>query len=224
MAKKAKVELPIVPFESLHAWEQWLSPNGATSAGIWMKLAKKDSGIATISRQESIDGALCHGWIDGQIRKFDDRHWLVRYTPRGAKSIWSEINRTRAEQLIAAGQMRPAGLNQIERAKADGRWQAAYPPQSTAAVPADLQAALDANPAAREFFLKLTGVNRYAILHRIHNTKAAATRAAKISRFIDMLARSETLHPTATRPAIKPSARKAAKSKDTSQAASKGKK
>ena len=187
--------LPIVAFARAADWADWLAQQPRTSKGAWLKLAKKDAGIASISRQEAIDAALCHGWIDGQLDRYDAHCWLVRFTPRKPAGKWSESNRTRALALIAEGRMQPDGLAEIEAAKADGRWDAAYPPQSTAAVPADLQAALDAAPAARQFFGELDGANRYAILFRVHEAKTARTRAQRIEKFIAMLGRGETIHP-----------------------------
>jgi uncharacterized protein YdeI (YjbR/CyaY-like superfamily) len=206
--RKEKVELPIIAFASAHVWEAWLAAHGSESKGIWLKLAKKESGIASLSRQEAIDGALCYGWIDGQTARFDERQWLVRFTPRRQRSIWSEINRSRARVLIDEGKMRCAGLKEIERAKADGRWDAAYPSQSKALVPEDLQRALKKNPAAGSFFLKLNSVNRYAILHRIHNAKQEATRESRIEKFVEMLARGETIHPVKEKEPVKKAKRK----------------
>jgi uncharacterized protein YdeI (YjbR/CyaY-like superfamily) len=187
-------ELPIIGFAEAAALDHWLAEQPADSAGLWLKLAKKGSGVASVSKAEAIDAALCHGWIDGQLDPYDDAHWLIRFTPRKARSKWSRNNRTRALELIAEGRVRPAGLAQIEAAKADGRWDAAYAPASSAEVPPDLAAALDANPGAAAFFATLTGANRYAILYRIGAVKKAETRARKIAGFVAMLARGETIH------------------------------
>jgi uncharacterized protein YdeI (YjbR/CyaY-like superfamily) len=165
------------------------------SNGLWLKLAKKSSGIAGVSKSEAVDTALCHGWIDGQLDSFDDQYALVRFTPRRQTSKWSERNRTRALQLIESGQMLPAGLKEVERARKDGRWEAAYAPQSTAQVPEDLEAALARNKKARSFFEKLDRINRYAILYRVHNDKKPETRTARIAKFVAMLAAGETIHP-----------------------------
>jgi uncharacterized protein YdeI (YjbR/CyaY-like superfamily) len=132
---KAKRDLPVIAFKSQQAWEAWLASQPADSKGLWLKLAKKSSGIASVSRQEAVDAALCHGWIDGQLDAFDDEFWLIRFTPRQSASKWSEKNRTRALELVKLRRMRPAGLREIDRAKKDGRWDAAYAPQSTAEVP-----------------------------------------------------------------------------------------
>jgi len=187
--------LPIRAFATAWAWDTWLARQPRTSAGVWLKLGKKDSGVRSVTKPEAIDAALCHGWIDGQLQKFDDRFWLIRFTPRLRKSKWSKINQARAQELIAAGRMKPAGHQEIESAKADGRWECAYAPQSKAVVPADLQAALDDSPKASRFFSTLSSANRYAILYRIHDAKKPETRATRIEKYIQMLARGETIHP-----------------------------
>ncbi|WIM12814.1 YdeI/OmpD-associated family protein [Enhydrobacter sp.] len=187
--------LPIQTFADRAAWEKWLTSNGARSSGIWMKLAKKTNRKPTIAKTDAIEAALCVGWIDGQLDRFDDVFWLVRFTPRGRKSRWSQINRDTALRLVAAGKMKPAGQAEIDRAKADGRWDAAYAPQSRADVPDDLEKALDAKPTAKAFFATLKGANRYAILYRIRTAKTEKTRAARIEKFVAMLARGETIYP-----------------------------
>ncbi|MES2327345.1 MAG: YdeI/OmpD-associated family protein [Pseudomonadota bacterium] len=186
--------LPIVAYKDLAALERWLEAQPANSPGLWIKLAKAGSGIASVTKAEAIDAALCHGWIDGQLDKYDDAFWLVRFTPRKARSKWSQVNKARAEELIEAGRMRPRGLAQIEAARADGRWDAAYAPASKAEVPPDFQAALNRSPKAAAFFATLTGANRYAILYRIGTVKKPETRARKIANFIAMLERRETVH------------------------------
>ncbi|HEX7712344.1 MAG TPA: YdeI/OmpD-associated family protein [Sphingomonadaceae bacterium] len=186
--------LPILAFSDLAAMERWLEAQPAGSAGLWIKFAKAGSGIASVSKAEAIDAALCHGWIDGQLDAYDDAHWLTRFTPRKARSKWSQKNRTRASELIDAGRMRPAGLAQVEAARADGRWDGAYASASKAQVPPDLQAALDESPQAAAFFATLTGANRYAILYRISAANKPETRARKIAAFIAMLERCETVH------------------------------
>jgi uncharacterized protein YdeI (YjbR/CyaY-like superfamily) len=191
--RKASRDLPVNAFKSQQAWDAWLTSQPAQSKGLWLKLAKKSSGVASVSRQEAVDTALCHGWIDGQLDSFDDKYWLIRFTPRQPKSIWSEKNRARAVELIELGRMRPAGLNEIERAKKDGRWNAAYAGQSTAQVPDDLRVALAKNRRAKSFFDTLDSKNRYAILHRIHNAKKAETRAARIEKFVGMLFKGKTI-------------------------------
>lgn len=186
--------LPILSFEDQAAFEAWLSAEGKSSGGLWLRLFKKGSGIAGVSKPEAIDAALCQGWIDGQLDKYDEQSWLVRFTPRKPRSKWSEVNARRAEELAAAGRIRPAGLAEMEAAKADGRWAAAYAPQSRAEVPEDLQAALDSNPKAAAFFATLKGANRYAVLYRIGAAKRPETRARKIGEFVAMLERGETVH------------------------------
>lgn len=193
-------DLPQLAFASRADWEAWLTANGAVSPGIWMMFAKKGSGIATVSKPEAIEAALCHGWIDGQLQPRDADYFLTRFTPRKAKSLWSEVNRATALRLIAEGRMAPAGLAEVERAKADGRWDAAYAPQGRAEVPADLQAALDANPAALALFNELGATNRYALIVRTHNTRKPEARAARIAKFVDMLARGETIYPHKSKP------------------------
>lgn len=188
------VELPILPFASAAAWEAWLECEHARAAGVWLQIAKKDTGIATVTYAEALEVALCFGWIDGQKRGFDATWFLQRFTPRKRGSRWSKINVGHAERLIAAGRMRAAGLAQVEAARADGRWKDAYDGQRSAAVPPDLQAALDANPVAAAFFAALRGANRYAILYRVQDAKRPETRARRIARFVEMLARGETLH------------------------------
>jgi uncharacterized protein YdeI (YjbR/CyaY-like superfamily) len=186
--------LPILAFADAATLEGWLQAQPASSPGLWIKLAKAGSGIASVTKREAVDAALCYGWIDGQLDKYDNEHWLIRLTPRKPRSKWSQVNRTRATELLGAGRMRPRGLAQVEAAKADGRWNAAYAPASKAEVPADLQAALNQSPVAAAFFATLTGANRYAILYRIEAVKKPETRARKIADFVAMLERHETVH------------------------------
>jgi uncharacterized protein YdeI (YjbR/CyaY-like superfamily) len=192
---KARRELPVIAFKSQQAWDAWLSSQPAQSKGLWLKLAKKSAGAASVSRAEAVDTALCHGWIDGQLDSFDDKYWLIRFTPRQSRSMWSEKNRARALELVELGRMEPAGLNEIERAKKDGRWNTAYAAQSTAQVPDDLRAALAKNKKAKSFFETLDSRNRYAILHRTHNAKKPATRIARIEKFVAMLIEGKTIYP-----------------------------
>ncbi len=187
--------LPILAFPAQAAWEEWLAAQPPTARGLWLKLAKKDTGIATVSQTEAIESALCHGWIDGQLGKFDDTYWLIRFTPRGPQSKWSAINRDRATKLIAGGRMLPTGLREVERAQADGRWEVAYAPQSTATAPDDLAAALAAHPAAQQLFDTLDSANRYAIIYRVGDAKKPETRARRIEQYVAMLLRGETIHP-----------------------------
>jgi len=182
-------------FANQAEWESWLELNGGATTGVWLRLAKKNAGQATVSYAEAIESALCHGWIDGQKKAENEHYWLQRFTPRTARSIWSKINTAKAEALISAGRMHPAGMREVERAKQDGRWDAAYSSARTATVPDDLQKALDANKKAKAFFATLDGSNRYAVLFRIQNVKKAETRARKIAQFVEMLANGEKLHP-----------------------------
>jgi uncharacterized protein YdeI (YjbR/CyaY-like superfamily) len=182
-------------FASQAEWRAWLAEHHADSDGVWIKFAKKASGIPTVVYAEAVEVALVYGWIDGQVKRIDDQHYRQRFTARRARSRWSKINRAKAEKLIASGAMEPAGLAEVERAKADGRWDRAYDSPTTAAVPDDLRAALDADPAAAMLFDELDGNNRYAILHRIQEAKRPETRARRIAGFVAMLARGETPHP-----------------------------
>jgi uncharacterized protein YdeI (YjbR/CyaY-like superfamily) len=191
----AKQDLPVLAFPSRQAWEAWLDEYHESSSGIWLKFAKKGSGIESVSHAEALEEALRHGWIDGQAAKFDEDHWLQRFTPRRPRSRWSRINRDKATELIERGDMKPAGLRQVELARADGRWDAAYEAQSTATVPDDLQRELDRHPAAREAFAALDSRNRYAILYRIQDARRPETRARRIRRYVAMLERGETIHP-----------------------------
>jgi uncharacterized protein YdeI (YjbR/CyaY-like superfamily) len=189
------VELPVQPFASAAEWESWLREHHAELPGVWVKLAKKGSGVPSVTFAEALDAALCYGWIDGQARSVDDSWYVQKFTPRRSRSTWSKRNRDKVAALIEAGRMQPAGLREIERAKADGRWDAAYDAPSTATVPDDLQRELDANPTAAEFFATLNSQNRYAILHRIQTARKPETRERRIKQFIEMLARSEKLYP-----------------------------
>jgi uncharacterized protein YdeI (YjbR/CyaY-like superfamily) len=191
----AKQGLPILSFPSQPEWEQWLAEHHRTSKGVWLKTAKKGAATATASYAEALEGALVYGWIDGQKAPLDAEFWLQKFTPRGPRSKWSKINREKAAALIGQRRMQPAGLAAVEAAQADGRWDAAYEGQRTAAVPDDLQAALDASPEAAAFFATLNSVNRYAVLYRIQDAKKPETRARRIEKFIAMLSRHEKLHP-----------------------------
>lgn len=190
-----KPNLPIVPFASRGAWEAWLEEHHATSEGLWLKIAKKGSGLETVTYDQAVEIALCYGWIDGQARKLDEHYYLQRFTPRRPRSKWSKINRQRATELVERGKMKPAGLREVERAKADGRWEAAYDSPSTAAVPEDLLRELEKNEKAREFFSKLDGRNRYAILYRIQDAKRPETRTQRIAEYVAMLAEQKKPHP-----------------------------
>lgn len=187
-------ELPIHLFSDPGELEAWLEENGDSSAGVWLKIAKKGSGKRSVTYGEALELALCFGWIDSRKRGFDEAFFLQRFTPRRPRGRWSKINREKAEALIAAERMRPAGLAEVEAAKADGRWEAAYEGQRTAEVPEDLQRELDANPAAREFFEGLDGANRYAIVYRLDEAKKPETRERRLRKFITMLERGEKIH------------------------------
>jgi uncharacterized protein YdeI (YjbR/CyaY-like superfamily) len=189
-----KSELSIVEFRTQLEWARWLELNHARASGAWLKLAKKGSDATTVTYAEAVEEALCYGWIDGQAARHDERYYRQRFTPRRRRSRWSQINCSRAERLIAQERMKPAGLAQVEAARADGRWDAAYAPPSSAKVPEDLQRALDENPEAKAFFETLNGANRYAILYRVHDAKRPETRARRIGEFVAMLAEHRTLH------------------------------
>jgi uncharacterized protein YdeI (YjbR/CyaY-like superfamily) len=186
--------LPILHFDTQAALEQWLEEQGEDHKGVWLKIAKKGQGVSSVSVAEAIDAGLCFGWIDGLINRFDERFYLIRFTPRRPRSKWSEINARRAEALLAEGKVRPGGLRQIEAAKADGRWEAAYPPASRMEVPPDLAAALDKNPRAAASFGGLNAANRYALLYRLHDVRDPAKRAAAVARWVERLERGETVH------------------------------
>jgi uncharacterized protein YdeI (YjbR/CyaY-like superfamily) len=185
---------PQLAFASDAEWEAWLDAHGADSDGVWVRIAKKSSGIASVAYPEVLDTALCFGWIDGRRVALDDTHFLQRFTPRRARSRWSRINREKAEALIASGRMRPAGLAEVQRARADGRWEAAYPGQAAIEVPGDLRAELDARPRAAAFFAQLSSQNRYAILYRLHDAKRPETRARRLAAFVAMLEAGETIY------------------------------
>ncbi|OWT56738.1 YdeI/OmpD-associated family protein [Candidimonas nitroreducens] len=186
--------LPVLDFVDAKALEAWLARQASDSPGAWIRFAKKTAAGVALTKAQAIDAALCHGWIDGRMEKYDKEHWLVRFTPRKPRSNWSANNRKRALELIAEGRMRPAGLAQVEAAKADGRWDNAYAPASRAEVPDDLRQALDKVPEAGAFFASLDSRNRYAILYRISIVKRAETRSRKIAEFVAMLARGQKIH------------------------------
>jgi len=180
---------------SAASWARWLKRHHASAAGVWLRIAKKDSGIASIDYPAALEEALCWGWIDGQRKSEDAQYFLQRFTPRTKRSIWSRINRAKVLKLIDEGRMQPAGHAEIERAKADGRWDAAYEGVSAATVPPDLQAALDANKKAAKFFATLDSRNRFAVLFRTQGAKKPETRARRIAQFVEMLAKGEKIHP-----------------------------
>ena len=184
----------MIVFEEPAQFDAWLHENGSSETELWIKFAKKGSGIKSINYGEELDIALCHGWIDGLTRSVDETWYSQRWTPRRPKSKWSKRNCGKVEELIAAGKMLPAGLNEIEKAKADGRWDAAYAGPATIEVPDDLTAALEANPKAAEFFKTLNSQNRYAVLLRIHDAKRPETRQKRIAQFVEMLAEGRKLY------------------------------
>ena len=186
--------LPTLEFLDKPTWGQWLQDNHEASPGVWLKFARRGSGAATVTYAEALEEALRFGWIDGQKAPCDQTFWLQRFTPRGPRSKWSEINRRKATELIERGLMEPAGLAQVEAAKRDGRWDAAYAPPSTVTVPDDFQAALDANPKANAFFATLKRSERYSFLYRIHDAKRPETRARRIRDYVAMLAEHKTIH------------------------------
>ena len=187
---------PELTVADVAAWRSWLARNHAAAAGVWLALAKKGTREPTRLRyDEALEEALCHGWIDGQVRRRDAATYMQRFTPRRARSQWSRRNVAIAERLIAEARMRPAGLAQIEQAKADGRWQSAYAGPAQIEVPADLAAALDADAGARATFEALSSQNRYAVSYRIESLRRADSRARRIELYVAMLARGETLHP-----------------------------
>ncbi|BDU17132.1 YdeI/OmpD-associated family protein [Lysobacter auxotrophicus] len=193
MTAQLPTDLPIKLFKTEAAWETWLAAHG-DQAGVWLKIAKKDTGARSVSYSQALDVALCHGWIDGLKRSCDARYFLQRFTPRKAKSLWSKLNVARVEKLVAAGRMQAAGLREVDAAKADGRWDAAYQAASVMEVPPELAAALAKNAKARKAFDALDRTNRYAFCWRVHTSKKPETKAARVEKFIGMLERGERIH------------------------------
>lgn len=187
-------ELPVHLFPGPTELEDWLEENHDSADGVWLKIAKKGAAEPSITYAEALELVLCFGWIDSQKRGFDGQHFLQRFTPRRPRGRWSKINRGKAEALIEAGKMRPAGLAEVEAAKADGRWEAAYEGQRTAKVPPDLQRELDASSIAAEFFAALDSANRYAIIYRLNDAKKPETRERRLRNFVAMLERGEKIH------------------------------
>ena len=196
---------PVVPkpgtirtFRNAAAFEKWLAANHDVTDELWIRIHKKDSGLPTVTAAEALDVVLCYGWIDGLRKALDETSFLQRYTPRRPKSIWSQVNRDKVAALIRDKRMRPPGLRQVELAKQDGRWDAAYAPirsASAASLPDDLRAAIDANPRARKTFATLGKMNLFALAFRTNNMKTPAGRSRKIVQLVDMLARGETIVP-----------------------------
>ena len=191
---KVKGELPVKLFKEKSDWATWLDKNQAISSGLWLRIAKKSSDIKSVTYAEALEMALCYGWIDGQKKTYDELTWLQKFTPRGARSIWSANNREKAGELIRSGQMKPAGLKAIERAKENGQWGAAYDSQSKIVIPEDFQAELEKHTKAKAFFITLDSANRYAILFRLHTARRPETRAKRLQQFIVMLEKHEKLH------------------------------
>jgi uncharacterized protein YdeI (YjbR/CyaY-like superfamily) len=194
VGKTGKDGKPILAFASQAEWEAWLDDEHAGSDGVWIKFAKKGSGVPTVSYAEALDVALCYGWIDSQVRSLDERFYLQKFTPRRSRSKWSRINRAKIEELLEQGRMKPAGLAQVELARADGRWEAAYDSPATVEVPDDLQAALDASPKAAEFWAGLNKSNRFAIIFQLEDAKRPETRLRRLEKFVGMLERGEKLY------------------------------
>ena len=192
---KAAGEQPVLPFATKKAWVKWLAKNGAVSDGLWLRFAKKASGIPTVTFDEALEAALCYGWIDGLRKSDGDEYFLQRFTPRRKRSTWSKRNRDKVEALIASGEMQAGGLAEIERAKADGRWAAAYDSPKNITVPPDLQAAFDKTPRLKTCFDTLSSQNRYAILFRLHGAKKPETRAKRLAQFVEMLSKGEKIYP-----------------------------
>jgi uncharacterized protein YdeI (YjbR/CyaY-like superfamily) len=191
-------ELQTLSFAKADEFADWLAQHHDSTPGLWLRIAKKSAGRPTLDYAGALEVALCWGWIDGQKKALDDTYWLQRFTPRSARSKWSRINREKAETLMASGAMQPPGQTQVDKAKADGRWDAAYEGSRSASVPDDLAAALAKDPAAAALFEQLDGRNRYAILYRIQDAKRPQTRAARIEKYVAMLARGELIHPPQT--------------------------
>jgi len=186
--------LPHIEFADRHAWTAWLEANHDRSDGLWLMIAKKGAPRTTVTQAEALEVALCFGWIDGQVGRHDEHFYKQRFTHRRPRSKWSQLNRAKVTELIERGLMRPSGLEEIEKAKADGRWDEAYEPQSSASVPPDFATALSANPDAEAFFATLTGARRYSFLYRIQDAKRPQTRAARIEKFVALLAEHKTLN------------------------------
>ncbi len=193
--QKTRTELPVMLFKSQRDWTTWLDRHHAKSTGVWLQIAKKTGDLKSVSYAEALEVALCYGWIDGQKNRLNESAWLQKFTPRGSRSIWSKINRKKAEELIKSGRMKPAGLAAIEQAKQTGQWEAAYDSHSTATIPVDFQVALDQNAKAKAFFATLDSANRYAVLFRLQTAKKAETRTRRIEQFVRMLENHEKLHP-----------------------------
>jgi uncharacterized protein YdeI (YjbR/CyaY-like superfamily) len=194
MPETGKDGRPILAFQDREEWEAWLEAEHATSDGVWIKFAKKGSGLPSVAYPDAVESALCFGWIDSLVNSLDERFYLQKFTPRRPRSKWSKVNRDKATALMEQGRMRPAGLAEVELAKADGRWDAAFAAPSEVAVPEDLQQALDENPKARRFFAALNKSNRFAIVYQLEDAKKPETRARRLEKFVGMLNRGEKLY------------------------------
>ncbi|GIO34257.1 MULTISPECIES: YdeI/OmpD-associated family protein [Paenibacillus] len=194
-ASEGQAEWPLLLCANQQEWEAWLDENHLQSRGVRLQIAKKNAGLATVSYAEALDSALCYGWIDSRKEALDAQSWVQRFGPRGKDSIWSQVNREKAERLMQEGRMKPAGLQAIETAKANGRWDTAYKPQSRSEVPEELEAAFAEHPQAKAFYDTLNRQNKYAIAFRIHNAKKPETRRRKVEEFIRMLENGEKLYP-----------------------------
>jgi uncharacterized protein YdeI (YjbR/CyaY-like superfamily) len=190
---EVKQGLAILELADESAWQRWLERNHETVAGVWLKFAKKGTGKSTVNYSQALEVALCYGWIDGQVARYDETFYLQRFTPRTRRSKWSQVNREKALALVAQGRMTPAGMAHIEAAKQDGRWDNAYASASRAAVPEDFQRELDAHPEAAQFFATLTGSARYAFLYRLHHVKRPESRQKRIAGYIEILSQGRTL-------------------------------
>jgi uncharacterized protein YdeI (YjbR/CyaY-like superfamily) len=191
--------LAVRAFRSPTEWKRWLLREHARTKAVWVRFFKKGTGIKSITYAEALDEALCYGWIDGQARRFDEQSYLQRFTPRRQRSPWSKINRDHVARLTREKRMQPAGLAEVDRAKKDGRWDAAYDSFGTASPPDDFNAALARNKKAKAFFATLSRQNVYAIYFRLHHAKKAETRAKRVAQFIEMLAQGRTIHPQAAK-------------------------
>ncbi|HWQ96926.1 MAG TPA: YdeI/OmpD-associated family protein [Clostridia bacterium] len=192
--KQQAADLPTILFESQPAFEEWLK-NNTSSLGVWLQLAKKNSSVTSVTYDEAVESALCYGWIDSQKKAFDEKTWIQKFTPRGAKSYWSKVNTQKAEALIASGRMTPHGLRAIETAKQNGNWDNAYTAQSIATLPEDFAAELQQNTKAKSFYDSLNSQNKYAIIFRLQHAKKPETRTRHIAQFLDMLEKGEKIYP-----------------------------
>ena len=192
---QTNADLPVLFFDSQQSLEDWLKTNHSKAQGFWLQIAKKDSGVVSVSYSDAVESALCYGWIDSQKKTLNDDTWVQRFTPRGSRSIWSKVNKEKAQYLIAIGRMTPSGQSAIDAAKQNGNWDNAYEPQSVATLPEDFAAELQQNTMAKAFYDTLSSQNKYAILFRIQHAKKQETRIKRIQQFIEMLERGEKIHP-----------------------------